>query len=123
MKSEREPTIYRIPEVREPTLFDYIVQKIIPEIFKFTEYLTLSGFIYFLALKTKNSLLSAFAYVLYGGILWYVMDKNIAFIKKLEFRNVWVMRATSWALVGIGLVLLFGSLALVSQIATAQLGK
>lgn len=123
MKSESEPAIYRIPEGREPSLFDRIAQKIIPEIFKFTEYLTLSGFIYFLALKTKNSLLSVFAYVLYGCVLWYVTDKHIAFVKKLEFRNVWMMRAASWALVVIGMVLLFGSLALVSQIATAQLGK
>ncbi len=123
MKSEREPTIYRIPEGREPSLFDYIVQKIIPGIFKFTEYLTLSGFIYFLALKTKNYLLSVFACILYGCIMWYVMDKHIAFVKKLEFRNVWVMRATSWVLVVIGMLLLLGALALVSQIATAQLGK
>lgn len=29
---------YIIPEVREPTLFDYIVKNWIPELFKVTEY-------------------------------------------------------------------------------------
>ena len=117
------PTTYRIPEVREPTLFDYIVQHVIPEIFRFTEYVTLSGFVFYLAIKTKSTLLFVFAFVLYGCIQWYVMDKQIALVKRLEFHNVWAMRATSWLLLAVGIVAVWGSLSLVLQIASAQYQK
>ncbi|GGI18269.1 hypothetical protein GCM10008066_13160 [Oxalicibacterium faecigallinarum] len=111
--------LYRIPEIHEPTLFDYIVKQI-PKIFRFTEYLTITGFILYLALKTESKLLYAFSTVLYGCVLFYVMDKQITFVKKLEFRNVWIMRITSLFLLVLGVVLVFGSLQLVLSIATAQ---
>ncbi len=115
--------IYRIPEDREPTLFDYIVQHVIPEIFRFTEYATLAGFVFYLALKTKSPLLYVFAFVLYGCIQWYVMDKQISLVKRLEFHNVWAMRVTSWVLLVLGVIVVWGSLSLVLLIASAQYGK
>lgn len=119
-ESEPERPIYRIPESREPTLFDYIVQHVIPEIFRFTEYVTLAGFVLYLSIKTESKLLAAFASVLYGCILWYLIDKQITFVKRLEFRSVWAMRFTSWLLLAVGTVVNFGSLLLVISIAAAQ---
>lgn len=118
--SEDERKIYKIPEVREPTLHDYIAHHIVPELFRFTEYVTLAGFVLYLSLKTERMLLHAFAMMLYGCVLFYVMDKQIAFVQRLEFRNVWVMRVTSWMLVILGAIVTFSSLLLVLSIASAQ---
>lgn len=124
-EDEKENTtkIYRIPEIREPTLFDYIVQNIVPEIFRFTEYVTFTGFILYLAIKTESSVLYAFSILLYGCVYWYVMDKQISLVKRLQFRNVWVMRVTSWLLLIGGVVVLIYVQSLVLHIASAQYGN
>lgn len=118
--NEKSNTKYKIPEVREPTLFDYIAEHVVPEIFKFTEYVTFAAFILYLAKKTEFTILYVFSSVLYGCVLWYVMDKQIAFVKKLEFRNIWLMRITSLVLLLVGVAAVLVSLLLVSSIASAQ---
>jgi hypothetical protein len=112
---------YRIPEQREPTVFDYIAQKVVPEVFRFAEYVTLAGFALYLAKKTESAGLHAFAMLLYACLFWYVMDKQIAFVKVLEFRNIWVMRITSWSLLIAGGALIMYVQWLMSSIASAQL--
>ena len=120
--SDESARTYKIPEIREPTLFDFIAKNFVPEIFRFAEYVTVSGFAFYLAIKTNALGLYAFAILLYAGTYWYVMDKHIAFIKVLEFRNVWVMRVTSWLLVIVGLVAITYVQWLVIRIASIQVG-
>ena len=120
MTTAKKTKTYKIPEIRERTLFDYIAERIVPEIFTFTEYVTVAGFMLYLAKKTQSTGLYAFSFVLYTCVLWYVMDKQIAFVKSLEFQNVWVMRITSWILMFVGIAMVLSSTILVASIAAAQ---
>lgn len=122
-EGQGKPRTYLIPEIREPTLFDYIVAHIIPEIFRFTQYVTLTGFIFYLAMKINSKPLYAFAFVLYACVYWYVMDKCIAFVKKLEFRHLWTMRLTSWLLVVVNALIVTAAGALALAVGAAQLGQ
>ena len=92
----------------------------ISEIFKFTEYVTFSAFVLYLAKKTEFTILYVFSSVLYGCVLWYVMDKQIAFVKILKFQNIWFMRIASLVLLIVGVAVVLVSLALALSIASAQ---
>lgn len=111
---------YLIPEIREPTLFDFIVEKIVPEIFKFAEYCSVAGFILFVAIKTNSMIAYGFAYLLYGCVYFHTNHVMVNFVKKLEFKTVWRMRIASWVLLLVGVVLMGSTLLVVLQIASAQ---
>lgn len=117
---DQKPTIYRIPEIREPTLFDAVVERVVPEVFRFAEYATLSGFVIFLGNKADNALLRFFGHVLLGCVFFYVMHHWIALIKSLEFRSVWTMRVASALLLVFGLAFVLSAIIVVMLIASTQ---
>ena len=113
---------YRIPEYRGRTLFDEVVERAVPEIFKFAEYATVAGFVIYLGAKTGNFLMGAFGYALLGCVYLFAMQKLLIFVKALRFRSIWTMRLSFILLLIGGSLFAFSSILMVLSIASAQAG-
>jgi len=118
---EGKPTIYRIPEIRERTLFDAIVEGVIPEVFTIAEYSAVAGFVIFVAAKANSKLAGAFGAILFGCVMWHVMYKMTNIIKQLEFRTRWGMRIAYFVTLFSSVALLFGILLVILQMAAVQI--
>lgn len=114
--------MFRIPETRDPTLFDYVVEKVVPELFRFAEYSTVAGFVVYLGNRTNNVFITSFGYVLLTGVFFFAMSKLLKFVKALEFKRAWTMWLAYALLLPSGTLFVLSATALVFMIASAQVG-
>lgn len=111
---------YIIPEVREPTLFDYVVRNVIPAVFKTIEYLLVAGLMLFLGMISNSLMITGVGYILLGAAYFYVTDKHIKFIKGLRFKTLWKMRLAMLTTMILYLVFTFGFFAFANSITQAH---
>ncbi len=114
-----EAGFYRIPEIREPTLFDGIVLNVVPKLFKLAEMLTLAGFVEFAAQKTSSWPLKGLSILLFISVIFVCLSGWTEFIKKMKFRRRWVMQVVSWLLIPVGFFFILAVIGSVYQFARA----
>ena len=108
---------YRIPEVREETLFDFIAITVVPKILRFAEILALAGFTEFAARRTNSWPIKVLAFLVLFCAFIHASWAMTELVKRLKFKRYWAMRAAFWILIPVGLAFIIAVLNAVHQFA------
>ena len=122
--SEPEPAArntHKIPEMG-PNFGDWFAANVIPQIFKFTEYCIVSGFVLFVGLKKDDVILKGLGYFLLGLVLFLTSQYMVDLVRALEFRKRWTMWTSAVLLQFVGFTFFVLTYVVVYTMATTQAG-
>ena len=105
-----------------PNFGDWFAANVIPQIFKFTEYCIVAGFVLFVGLKKDDIVVKGFGYFLSILVLFLTSQYMVDLVRALEFRRRWTMWISAVLLQFVGFTFFLLTYVVIHTMATTQAG-